>query len=82
MATAPVGVLAIVLSPWVGRNVGRIDPRKLATFSFIGFAIVLWHAQPLRRAGALRGGPDADRAAGRGDGRSSSSRCRASSSAG
>jgi DHA2 family multidrug resistance protein len=35
-------VLAIVLSPWVGRNVGRIDPRKLATFAFVGFAFVMW----------------------------------------
>jgi DHA2 family multidrug resistance protein len=42
MATAPVGLLAIVLSPWVGKNVGRIDPRKLATVAFIGFGLVLW----------------------------------------
>jgi DHA2 family multidrug resistance protein len=42
MATAPVGLLAIVLSPWVGKNVGRIDPRKLATVAFVGFGIVLF----------------------------------------
>jgi len=42
MATAPVGILAIVLSPIVGKNVHKIDPRKLATVSFIGFGIVLW----------------------------------------
>ena len=42
LATAPVGLLAIALSPWVGRNVSRIDPRKLATLSFLGFAYVLW----------------------------------------
>ena len=42
LATAPVGLLAIALSPWVGRNVNRIDPRKLATLSFFGFAYVLW----------------------------------------
>jgi Major Facilitator Superfamily. len=42
IATAPVGILAIILSPWVGKNVGRIDPRKLATVSFVGFAFVLW----------------------------------------
>ncbi len=41
-ALAPVGVLAIVLSPWVGKNVRRIDPRKLATVAFLGFALVLW----------------------------------------
>ena len=42
IALAPVGMLAIVLSPWVGKNVGRIDPRKLATVAFLGFALVLW----------------------------------------
>ncbi len=42
LAMAPVGVLAILLSPWVGKNVGRIDPRKLATVSFLGFALILW----------------------------------------
>ena len=42
LATAPVGILAILLSPWVGKNVGRIDPRKLATVSFFGFALILW----------------------------------------
>ncbi len=41
-ATAPVGLLAIVFSPWVGKNVGRIDPRRLATVAFLGFAAVLW----------------------------------------
>ena len=42
LATAPVGLLAIVLSPWVGKNVARIDPRKLATVAFVGFGVVLW----------------------------------------
>ncbi len=42
LATAPVGVLAILLSPWVGKNVGRFDPRKLASVAFIGFALILW----------------------------------------
>ena len=42
LALAPVGLLAIVLSPWVGKNVGRIDPRRLATVAFVGFALVLW----------------------------------------
>jgi len=42
MAMAPVGVLAIVLSPWVGKNVSKIDPRKLATVAFLGFGFVLW----------------------------------------
>jgi DHA2 family multidrug resistance protein len=42
VVTAPVGLLAILLSPWVGKNVGRIDPRKLATVAFLGFGLVLW----------------------------------------
>jgi MFS transporter, DHA2 family, multidrug resistance protein len=42
IVTAPVGLLAILLSPWVGKNVNRFDPRLLATAAFIGFAFVLW----------------------------------------
>ncbi len=42
MVMAPVGLFAILLSPWVGKNVSRVDPRKLATFSFLGFAFILW----------------------------------------
>jgi DHA2 family multidrug resistance protein len=42
MITAPVGVFAILLSPWVGKNVSKIDPRRLATVAFLGFALVLW----------------------------------------
>jgi len=42
LAMAPVGLLAIVLSPWVGRNVNRIDPRLLATAAFLVFGAVLW----------------------------------------
>ena len=39
---APVGLLAIVLSPVVGRTIHRVDPRIYATASFTVFAIVLW----------------------------------------
>jgi DHA2 family multidrug resistance protein len=42
LVTAPVGVLAIIMSPWVGKNVAKIDPRILATVSFFIFALVLW----------------------------------------
>jgi DHA2 family multidrug resistance protein len=42
MALAPVGLLAIVLSPVVGKNVSKVDPRKLATVAFTVFALVLW----------------------------------------
>jgi DHA2 family multidrug resistance protein len=42
MALAPVGLLAILLSPPVGKTVGRVDPRIHASLSFVIFAIVLW----------------------------------------
>lgn len=42
MALAPVGLLAIVLSPLVGKNVARLDARSLASVAFIGFGVVLW----------------------------------------
>ena len=41
MALAPVGILAILLSPLVGKNIGRIDPRWMATVAFLLFALVL-----------------------------------------
>ncbi|WPB55073.1 DHA2 family efflux MFS transporter permease subunit [Xylophilus sp. GOD-11R] len=42
MVMAPVGLLAIVLSPWVGKNVSKYDPRQFATVAFLVFALVLW----------------------------------------
>ena len=42
MALAPVGVFAILFSPWVGRNVARIDPRLLTTVALVGFAATFW----------------------------------------
>ncbi len=41
MALAPLGLLAILLSPVVGKNVGRVDPRILATIAFLIFAAVM-----------------------------------------
>ncbi|WP_423221927.1 DHA2 family efflux MFS transporter permease subunit [Ideonella margarita] len=41
MALAPVGVLAILLTPLVGKKVAVWDPRKMATGAFIVFALVL-----------------------------------------
>ncbi len=41
-ALAPVGALAILLTPLVGKKVGVWDPRRMATAAFIVFAIVLW----------------------------------------
>lgn len=42
MVMAPVGVMALVLSPWVGKNIAKFDPRYFATFAFAVFALVLW----------------------------------------
>jgi DHA2 family multidrug resistance protein len=42
MALAPVGLLAVLLSPFVGRNVSRMDPRYLATTAFVIFALVMF----------------------------------------
>jgi len=39
---APVGVLAIVATPFVGKRVNATDPRILSTVAFITFAVVLW----------------------------------------
>jgi MFS transporter, DHA2 family, multidrug resistance protein len=41
MLTAPVGILAIVVSPFVGRSVGKVDPRWLGTIGFVIFAVAL-----------------------------------------
>ena len=38
LAVAPLGVLAFLLSPVVGRNLGRVDPRLFATAAFLIFA--------------------------------------------
>ena len=39
---APVGLLAILLMPVVGKKSQKVDPRLMATFAFIVFALVLW----------------------------------------
>ncbi|MDE2613266.1 MAG: DHA2 family efflux MFS transporter permease subunit [Burkholderiales bacterium] len=42
IAIAPVGLLAIVLAPWVGRRVAHTDARLLASVAFVAFAFVMW----------------------------------------
>jgi MFS transporter, DHA2 family, multidrug resistance protein len=39
---APVGLLALILTPFVGRYVNRVDPRMFATIAFAIFAIVMY----------------------------------------
>ncbi|MBB3256834.1 DHA2 family multidrug resistance protein [Paraburkholderia bannensis] len=40
LATAPLGVFAVLLTPIIGRLLPRSDPRYIATAAFIGFAAV------------------------------------------
>lgn len=40
LATAPVGVLALVLSPLIGQNMHRLNLRVVASFAFLTFAFV------------------------------------------
>lgn len=42
LAMAPVGLFALVVTPWVGKNINRVDPRAFATLGFSVFALVLW----------------------------------------
>jgi DHA2 family multidrug resistance protein len=42
LLTAPVGLLAILLSPLVGRIVYKVDPRILATLAFLIFGLALF----------------------------------------
>ena len=41
MMLAPVGFFAMILSPIVGKNINKFDPRYLVSFSFCVFALVL-----------------------------------------
>ncbi|MDD2882711.1 MAG: DHA2 family efflux MFS transporter permease subunit [Rhodoferax sp.] len=42
MILAPVGLMALILSPLVGKNIAKFDPRKFAAFAFMVFGLVLW----------------------------------------
>ncbi|AYQ29015.1 MULTISPECIES: DHA2 family efflux MFS transporter permease subunit [unclassified Polaromonas] len=42
MVLAPVGAFALLLSPIVGKNIARVDPRRFAAFAFMVFGLVLW----------------------------------------
>jgi len=52
LVVAPYGVLAFLLSPAVGRNLGRVDPRLFATAAFVIFAAAsFWRAGFVPNAG-------------------------------
>ena len=40
IASAPVGILAIILSPIVGKMLAKHDPRRIVTVSFLIFALI------------------------------------------
>jgi len=42
LATAPLGIFAVILAPVMGRLLPRSDARIIATLAFIGFAIVFY----------------------------------------
>jgi DHA2 family multidrug resistance protein len=42
MVLAPVGLMALLLSPLVGKNISKADPRHFAAVAFAVFALVLW----------------------------------------
>jgi len=42
MVLAPVGLMAMILSPYVGKTVGKVDARRYVTFAFLVLALVLW----------------------------------------
>jgi len=45
LATAPVGILAFVVSPFIGANIQRLELRAVVTFAFIVFAFTsFWFA--------------------------------------
>ncbi|KAF1003205.1 MAG: Multidrug export protein EmrB [Luteibacter sp.] len=45
LATAPVGILAFIVSPFIGRNIQRLELRAVVTFAFLVFAFTsFWFA--------------------------------------
>jgi MFS transporter, DHA2 family, multidrug resistance protein len=42
LLTAPVGILAILLSPIIGKNIAKFDPRLLASIAFAIFGAALY----------------------------------------
>ena len=42
IATSPVGILALVFSPLVGRNIQRLNLRLVASFAFLVFALTAY----------------------------------------
>jgi DHA2 family multidrug resistance protein len=53
LAAAPGGIVAVFISPLVGRNLGRTDARWIATIAFIAFAVSYYMRSKLTTASAF-----------------------------
>ncbi|VFS63666.1 Multidrug resistance protein B [Kluyvera cryocrescens] len=54
LASAPVGVIPVLLSPIIGRFAHKLDMRRLVTFSFIMYAVCFyWRAYTFEREWTL-----------------------------
>jgi DHA2 family multidrug resistance protein len=53
LAAAPGGVIAVLISPFVGRYLGRSDARWIATVAFIAFALSYWMRSRLTTSSAF-----------------------------
>ncbi len=40
LTIAPIGILSLIIAPILGRNLGRLDARKIASAAFLVFAVV------------------------------------------
>jgi DHA2 family multidrug resistance protein len=53
LAAAPGGVVAVLISPFVGRYIGKSDARWIATVAFIAFAVSYWMRSRLTTSSAF-----------------------------
>ncbi len=42
LALAPVGILALIITPWIGKNIARYDARYFASLGFLVWMVVFW----------------------------------------
>ena len=54
LAMAPVGILALVLAPFIGRNLHRMNLRAAASFAFLLFAVNIWWVAGLNDTATFR----------------------------
>ena len=54
LAMAPIGILALVLAPFIGRNLHRLNLRAAASFAFLLFAVNIWWVAGLNDTATFR----------------------------